>query len=277
MRIRFVGLSIVVMLWAAVPARAAGGPPPFYLSLGDSLAQGVQWSPLTHTDIITTDGYVDDLDKIYTQVIPGLQLAKLGCPGETTTSMIHGNALCYPVGMNQLDLAIAFLQDPRYRVAFITLDIGANDVEGCVSATGIDAACVQAGLNSVAVNLPLIVSKLRRAAPHTPIVAMNYYDPFLALWALGVNGPKLALQSLEVATAFNVLLESVYGIFRVPVADVAAAFQTYNLLPMPGEDVPVDVFRILSLTWMTVQDIHPNHWGYWVIADAFAKKLITLR
>ena len=44
------------------------------------------------------------------------------------------------------------------------------------------------------------------AGPHTLIVGMNYYDPFLAAWELGGNGQSLALQSLAAATDFNVLL-----------------------------------------------------------------------
>jgi lysophospholipase L1-like esterase len=272
MRIRFVALFILLNLCAALPLHAASGPT-YYLALGDSLAQGVQWSATG--DILTTQGYVDDLYVQFKQSVPGLALEKLGCPGETTTSMIHGG-VC-PNYSSQLEAAVSFLQ--THQVAFVTLDIGANDVDGCVSATAIDTACVQAGLNTVGSNLPWILRELRGAAgPHTPIIAMNYYDPFLAAWARGGNGPALALQSLGAATEFNLLLDAIYSAFGVPVADVAQAFRTYNFTPVPGEDIPVNVFLTLAWTWMDAPppfgpDIHPNAAGYAVIAGAFAKKI----
>ncbi len=272
MRIRFVSLFILLTLWGTAPVRGASGPT-YYLALGDSLAQGVQWS--ASGDVLTTQGYVDDLYVQFKKNIPGLAVEKLGCPGETTTSMIHGG-IC-PDYASQLEAAVSFLE--THQVAFVTLDIGANDVDGCVSATAIDTACVQAGLNSVGSNLPWILRELRSAAgPHAPIIAMNYYDPFLAAWALGGNGPTLALQSLEAATEFNLLLDAIYAAFGVPVADVAQAFRIYNFTPVPGENVPVNVFLTLAWTWMDAPppfgpDIHPNAAGYAVIASAFAKKI----
>jgi lysophospholipase L1-like esterase len=276
MRIRFVTLFVLLMMLGAVSVCVAAGPT-YYLALGDSLAVGIQWS--ASGDVPTNEGYVDDLYAQFSQRIPGLALApKLGCSGETTSSMIHGG-ICsnYPVGSSQLDAAIAFLQ--THKVAFVTLDIGANDIDHCFSSTAIDTSCVEAGLNSVASNLPWILRELRSAAgPQTPIVAMNYYDPFLAAWALGGNGPSLALESLEAATEFNLLLEAIYGVFGVPVADVARAFRIYNFTPVPEEDLPVNVFLTLSWTWMTAPppfgpDVHPNTAGYAAIAGAFATKI----
>jgi hypothetical protein len=106
---------------------------------------------------------------------------------------------------------------------------------------------------------------------------MNYYDPFLAAWALGGNGPTLALQSLEATTEFNLLLDAIYAAFGVPVADVAEAFRIYNFTPVPGENVPVNFFLTLTWTWMDGPppgpDIHPNAAGYAVIAGAFGRKI----
>jgi lysophospholipase L1-like esterase len=273
MRARFLGALFLLILCGAHPAIATSGPP-YYLALGDSLAQGVQWS--STGDVITTSGYADDLFNQYSETIPGLTLAKLGCPGETSSSMISGG-VCqnYSQGFSQLDAAVSFLQ--THQVAFVTLDIGANDVDGCVSMSGVDTSCVQAGFNSVSSNLPWIIRQLRNAAgPRTPIVAMNYYDPFLAIWALGNSGRAIALQSLEAATEFNLILGTIYGVFGIPVADVAHAFHTYNLLPVPGENLPVNVFTVLSWTWMTElpPDIHPNSAGYAAIAAAFAQKIV---
>jgi lysophospholipase L1-like esterase len=187
--------------------------------------------------------------------------------------MIQGG-ICDYGGGSQLDRAVSFLES--HQVVLVTLDIGANDVDHCVSVTAIDKACIEAGFASTSANLPWILRQLRKAAgPHTQIVGMNYYDPFLAAWELGGNGQSLALQSLAAATDFNVLLGAVYQAFDVPVADVARAFRIYNFLPVPGENVPVNVFLTLTWTWMSAltPDIHPNAAGYAVIAGAFASKI----
>jgi lysophospholipase L1-like esterase len=275
MKIRLVFLSVFVMLCGPALAHAAAGPT-YYVALGDSLAVGLQ--PSASGDVPTNQGYADDLYAQFSTRIPGLSLTKLGCPGETTSSMIQGG-VCgyYPVGSSQLDAAVSFLQ--THEVAFVTLDIGANDVDGCVSAIAIDEACVQAGFASIRANLPWILGQLRKAAgPQTLIVGMNYYDPFLAAWELGENGQELALQSLVAATEFNLILSAEYAAFGVPVADVAQAFRIYNFLPVPGENVPVNVFLTLAWTWMGAHpplgpDIHPNAAGYAVIAGAFASKI----
>ena len=273
MRIRLVGLAVFVMLWGAVIAQAT--EPSYYLAVGDSLAIGLlQASPTG--DVPTNQGYADDLFAQYSAHIPGLVLSKLGCSGETTTSMIEGGICNYPEG-SQLNAAVAFLK--THKVAFVTLDIGANDVDHCFTTSGIDNSCVQNGLTTVASNLPWIVRELRQAAgANTPIVAMNYYDPFLAAWTIASGGKTVAVDSLAAATEFNLILESIYLAYRIPVADVAHAFKIYNFAPVPGEDVPVNVFLTLAWTWMGAPapvgpDIHPNAAGYAAIAGAFASKI----
>jgi lysophospholipase L1-like esterase len=275
MRIRFLFVAVMAVFFAATFAPAAAAQT-YYVALGDSLAIGYQPGGASQTQ-----GYADDLFKLYSPSIPGLAIEKLGCFGESTASMVQGGHCSnYPSGSSQLDAAVAFLQAHPGQVALITLDIGANDVDGCVTAVSIDKTCIQNGFASVSAYLPLILRQLRQAAgPHVPIVAMNYYDPFLAAWALGGStGQSIALQSLAAATEFNVLLGAIYDVFRVPVADVAQTFRTYNFLPVPGENVPVNVFLILAWTYMAAPapigpDIHPNAAGYAMIAGAFASKI----
>ena len=74
---------------------------------------------------------MNDLDTYAQQGIPGLQAVNLGCGGETTTTMINGGHCTskYSTG-SQLGDAEAFLQAHPGQVAFITLDIGADDVLG---------------------------------------------------------------------------------------------------------------------------------------------------
>jgi hypothetical protein len=110
--------AVVAMLAGAAPAAAASAsarpPAKYYLALGDSLALGEQpatpplppGTSLGQT-IETNQGYVDDLFAHYSTQFPGnLQLVKLGCPLETTTSMITGagSQCTYPEG-SQLQAA----------------------------------------------------------------------------------------------------------------------------------------------------------------------------
>jgi lysophospholipase L1-like esterase len=144
----------------------------YYLSLGDSLAQGFQ----PNGDL--SDGYADQL---YASLHSGdskLVLAKLGCGGETTATMIDASLpyegrgashFCgFPHG-SQLAEAISFLRAHRGFVSLVTTDIGANDI------------LTSAGVSTIEANLLVILAQLRDAAgPDVPIVGMTDYDPFLA-------------------------------------------------------------------------------------------------
>jgi lysophospholipase L1-like esterase len=205
MRIRLLGFSVLTLLLLSALAQAAAAP--YYLALGDSLAIGVQPSPTGTGNVPTNKGYADDLYAVYRTRVRGLRLAKLGCSGETTTTMIQGGGGCSYAGGSQLAAAVNFLH--THRVAFVTLDIGANDIDQCISLAGIDETCVTNGLTAVTTNLPEILAELRNAAgPATPIFAMNYYDPFLAAWTFGTSGQQLAIASLQVTTAFNSILKA---------------------------------------------------------------------
>ncbi len=273
MRLRFVSLSVLVILLVTALANAAPATP-YYLALGDSLAIGVQ--PSATGDVATNQGYADDLFAVFRTRVRGLSLAKLGCSGETTTSMIQGGICTYAEG-SQLAAALDFLQ--THKVALVTIDIGANDIDHCVSLTGIDPACVEAALATVETNLPQILAELRTVAPTTPIVAMNYYDPFLAAWELGSSGQALAGASLQATNVFNTLLETAYKAFGIPVADVANAYHVNNFTVVPIVKLPLNVFVTLTWTWMGAPaplgpDVHPNAVGYAAIAGAFVEKIV---
>jgi len=275
MRARSVRLSILFAICVSTLVSAAAQSP-YYLALGDSLAIGLQ--PSATGDVPTNQGYADDLYAVLRTRLSGLRLAKLGCGGETTATMIHGG-ICSYAGGSQLAAAVSFLE--THHVRLITLDIGANDIDHCISVTGIDTICVATALASTGTNLPQILTELRTAAgPETPIVAMNYYDPFLALWTLGPAGQMLAKASVQVADHFNSLLQTVYQAFSVPVANVSRAYRINDFTPVPFLNLPVNVFLTLSWTWAGAApplgpDIHPNAVGYAVIAGAFAEKIAT--
>lgn len=279
MRIRFLSAIALVMLCSATVTHAAGRTT-YYLALGDSLAIGLQ--PSASGDAPTNHGYADDIYAAFRLVKPGLDLVKLGCSGETTTTMIKGGLCDYGGDGNQLTAAVSFLQAHAGQVALVTLDIGANDVDGCVTVSplNIDQACIQRGVGCVSSNLPWILGQLRAAAgPHTPIIAMNYYDPFLAAYVLGAAGQTIAYQSWQATTGFNSVLEGIYQAFGVPVADVAKAFHINDFTPVPVINLPINVFLTLTWTWMAAPpplgpDIHPNAAGYATIAGAFVSKIL---
>jgi lysophospholipase L1-like esterase len=297
-----VGGALAALLAAAaflaIPASASPGPaghsapPVYYLALGDSLAQGVQ--PATPPlppgvalgqSIETNQGYADDLYARYAPAFRGhLRLEKLGCPGETTTSMLTGagSPCTYPQG-SQLAAALAFLRAHRGETGLITIDIGANNVDGCTTAAGISQACVASGLAAVQHDLPLILGALRHAAgAHVLIVGMNLYDPFLADYLTGAAGQAAAVESVTLGKQLNQLLAAADKAVGARTADVAGAFSTADFTDtatLPGVGtVPLNVARICTWTWMCAPspvgpNIHANATGYKVIAAAFERAI----
>jgi lysophospholipase L1-like esterase len=249
-------------------------PPEYYLALGDSLARGFQ-PGLGDTNM----GYTDALYATLRVGHPSLQLVKLGCSGETTTTMISGGICSYPGTGSQLAAARAFLQAHGRQVRYVTLDIGANDVDGCASSGTLDLTCVRQGLTTIAGNLPRILATLRTAGGfRASWAAMTYYDPFLAAWLTGPAGQATARESVQVVNVLNGLERFDYTIFGFRVADVSAAFHTQDFttqVTLPGFGlVPLNVATICALTYMcTLQNIHPTVTGYQVIAQTFAAVL----
>jgi lysophospholipase L1-like esterase len=266
-RLLLTAAAIVAALVASVASAAAGSR--YYLSLGDSLAQGYQpiggpWSPLGFPGY--NQGYADQLLKLVRQPSEQPRLVKLGCGGETTTTMIVGSAWCgsgFPAG-SQLAEAVAFLRAHRGEVAFVTLDIGGNDV---LQPDG-------GGTVAIAANLPLILAQLRDAAgAGVPIVGMNYYNPFLVEW---FGDPTTLQANVDAVVAINDVLEAIYAAAGDPVADVERAFDSTDTTLVDG--VPRDVGRLCELTWSCAPpphgpDIHPNNTGYGAIAQSFADAL----
>ncbi|OLT22209.1 hypothetical protein BJF81_13240 [Ornithinimicrobium sp. CNJ-824] len=261
-------LTLAVPL-AALPAVAGPpdgkGPPQerpdtssrsvqWYLALGDSLAAGYQ------------PGMGDDLDGGYVgHVLDGLRdnyaktkLVNLACSGETSDTMIDGGRCSYPHG-SQLDAAEQFLRAHKDKVSTVTIDIGANDVAGCVSAYLGDPTidlqqCIDDGLGSVGTNLPLILDRLRAASPEADIAINTYYNPF-------VIDEALAAMTALPAASLNQHIETAALMWNVDVAEVAAAFGS-------------DDQAICLLTWMcAARDIHPKDAGYEVMGDAFLEAL----
>ena len=292
---RRIAATIAVATVAAAAALAGAAPAlaahratattgnTYYLSLGDSLAQGVQPNS-SGVSVETNEGYPNQLFTALHIANPSLHLVKLGCPGETTGSMINGvGSICsYPTG-SQLAQAAAFLSSHRGKIQLVTIDIGANDLNPCLVLTSLPAIvqCLAGVFPTIQTNLTTIMSTLTAAAGSgpPPIIGMNYYDPELANWLKGTHaGKALAKASITLAQGFGNLLSGVYTAFGAKVADVLTAFHTTQFgikvtLPDFGT-VPKAVAFICTYTWNCAAppvgpNIHANILGYGVIANTF--------
>lgn len=248
----------------------------YYVSVGDSLSVGVQ-PDSAGKSLPTNQGYADVLYNSLKSGKPGLQLVKLGCSGETTESFSAGGICKYPQG-NQLSAATDFLRAHQGSVAFLTIDIGANDVDTCTTGGSINVGCVTTGFSRIQAQVPPILQQLRAAGgPQLRIVGTNLYDPFLALYVTSPpSGQALSTASVSFADQLNKDFASIYQAAGDPMADVASAFSTDNTAPtqLAGHgSVPTNVARICQWTWMCAPppvgpNIHANATGYQQIAGA---------
>jgi lysophospholipase L1-like esterase len=255
----------------------------YVLALGDSLAAGHQLAPEEPGHCCGKDGYADQLHKALRAGDPKLRLRVLACGGETTATMIHGGGLCSYEHGSQLGEAIAWVKNKN--LCLVTIDIGANDVLGCLQRPDAPPTCIPDAFTSVATNLTAILTTLREAiGPDVPIIGMNYYNPLIAQWLHGTEGARAAAiaSQTSLVAPFNDLLEQVYSLGANAVADVESAFASANFtLPdaimvevAPGTSIPLSVANICAYTWMCgAGDIHPNTAGYALIAKAFQDEL----
>jgi lysophospholipase L1-like esterase len=283
-RLAFTAAATVAMAVTACsgpPAPAGGhkqkaGPPTYYLALGDSLSQGVQ-PDAAGASAPTSQGYPDQVYAVLRRSHPTLRLVKLGCPGETTSTMIKGGICRYPGG-SQLAAAISLLRSHRGHVLLVTIDIGADDLEDCGSRPGLVnvASCIGLDVPETTANLTTIMARLRAAAGTGPrTVGMNYYLPELAEWRDGLVGRAVAWLSERLAVGYNDMLTRAYSQFGFRVADVFGAFSTTDFtgqMTLPGiGTVPRNVALVCRWTWECAPaprgpNQHANEVGYGVIA-----------
>jgi lysophospholipase L1-like esterase len=248
--------AVIVVALIAVPVAQAAPRPKFnppksaYLALGDSLAFGFQQVKFnqnfpTEDPTVYNTGYVDDFAKDLTSIDPRIQTINLGCPGETTDSLL-GLAPCPyhpPFALHssytgsQLDAALAVLRANPGQVSPVTIDIGANDLLG-----GATLAHIQA-------NLSTILAKLRNAAPYTEIIVLGLYNPLI----VSIPG------SDAVAAQFNSLEAQTAAQYRARFADPLPVFN-----PAVNE---IPTICALTLICTPLQDIHASDLGYQKLAD----------
>lgn len=267
-------------LYAGLSHRQAN--PAYYLSLGDSLSQGIQPGP-TGSNGPTAQGYSDQLERMLRTTIPRIELVKLGCSGETTATMIYGGKCQYPAG-SQLAQADRFLRSHRGKVALITMDIGANDPNSCVLGQPVSHifGCLSSRIIQTERNIVSILGSLRAAAgKRVLIIGMTYYVPELGLWRRSPVDKDIALLTEGIAAGVNQLLAIRYHRYGARVADVFHAFRSADFSGAVLRSsqavkggVPLNVAAVCSLTWMCARgprgpNEHANASGYHVIAEAF--------
>ena len=282
-------LAVSVFTAATVTAAGAHSAARYYIALGDSLSTGYQ-PTLRGEGIETHSGYVDDIYMQERRYAHDLGLVDFGCPGDTTTSLLTGVGN-YPLAMrlhcdrssgSQLNAALAFLRAHHHAgaVPLITLDIGINDLNRCAGLSD-PSPCLQAGEAAIARNLPIILRKLRLAAPAgATLAAMTLYDTYLG------KSPAEGATSANARAFFaayrqaneTIAADDTAAGFRT--ADVADAFATYDTTQIDwrGAQAPMNLARTCALTWSCSpppinHNIHPNGRGYTVIARKFEQAI----
>ncbi len=265
--------SRVVTRFVAMTIR----PYVYYVALGDSVPV---WNG--------TDSYPNQIQHSYVaRRLPTLQLVNLACSSETTSTMIGGGICSYPEG-SQYRSALRFLASHRSQIALITIDIGGNDLVACVLGPTVDQDCVQHALPVIDSNLAMMLVGLRAAAaPTTPIVGMNYYDPLLGDWLQGSDGEAFARDTVTLLQSLNGRLAGTYGKIGAPIANVQDAFHATDLSTLVSSQwgtAPIGVAR--ACTWLDIF-CQPGQWegfgddpnaaGATVIARAFESVIPTLR
>jgi lysophospholipase L1-like esterase len=171
-----------------------------YLALGDSLAFGyqgykdghLQQPPQPFDPNAFTTGYDRDFLALLQQVKPTIQEVNYACPGETTSTFIHGDCLYhntlnpfplhnnYPITESQLQVAVEFLFKHRDQVSPITFNLGSNDENVLIDQCKVQAdpaPCIAQGfptvLQTAKANFTTILRALRFAAPHSKILVIQ--------------------------------------------------------------------------------------------------------
>jgi lysophospholipase L1-like esterase len=237
----------------------------WYLALGDSVPV---WNG--------TQSYPYRILAHFSRNFASLTLDDIAVSGATTSSMLSGG---------QYQSALQFLNLHRGHVALITIDIGGNDVVGCVGLNGIDESCASGARAQIKRNLSTMLAGLRRAAPHVPLFGMTYYNPFLGNWLAGGVVRAQTLATTPGLVALNRELTTLYGARKT--ADVQGAFKATDLktmVPSQWGSVPIGVKRACSWLDIVCQQgspeqfgDDPNVTGARVIASAFERRIGVLR
>lgn len=256
----------------------------FYLAVGASFSVGVQPTSTDPTAHPTEHGYTNDLVALEAAKGVTLTLTHVGCPGDSTTNVLFGDP-CYPQPTTQLTTAVAFLQAHFNDRGLVTIDLGFNNINGCLTGMTVDQTCLNKKLLIMTSELTTIVATLKSAAgPHVTFIGVNHYNPYFADSIRGSKGQHFAHLSSDVFSDFNAALKSVYDHNSVPLANVSKVFHD----SVYGSGVNVSSYgrvhgylaTTCKLTWMCRSsrygpNLHPTNAGYQAIARAIDAVLPT--
>jgi lysophospholipase L1-like esterase len=288
---RVAAAALILATTAAFAGAAeAKAPTRFYVALGDSLSVGVQPSA-PGPNVNTKQGYANQLAKL----VGGVKLVNYGCGFATTKSFIFGKRPCQPkrnpgykntsAKTSQLATAERFIKKNRSKIAFVTIDIGANDIQTCAKGGNIDIKCINQGIADIKKYAPTIAKGLRKAGGKKLAMAVTpLYDPFLQSWFNGSIGQAIAKASVDLAKKqVNPAIVNPFKAQKFKVAKTDTAFNTYTPFSKTTSfrgrnDVPVAVATICKLTHMCDPapkgpNIHANKAGYAVMAKEFRRAL----
>lgn len=238
----------------STPARV--GPKSHYLALGDSLGFGFQ------PNLDFDDGYANDFfSNLKTHGTT--TSANLSCPGETSVTFLNGDCPFpllrkFPYIGSQLKAAVAYLNHYKGQVSPVTLDIGANDVDGDINSktcvtdmTKFNSDIATLDTNLTKTILPQLKAAMTVNGQMTgDLIVMNYYDPFQNTCPNTVAGTEELNQHLANDVSGSATIVNVFAAFG-------------------GATTPNP--NICNFTWMcsVFKNIHATDQGYRVIATTF--------
>jgi lysophospholipase L1-like esterase len=211
-----------------------------------------------------------------------LKLREMGCPGESIAAMIHGPDPCYTAPDTQLSDAVAFLRAHHNTATLVTVDLGFNTLDVCFRHLDIDPTCVTPQLELLRQQLSQVLRTLTRAAgPKVVFIGLGHYNPYLTKSIKEGAAEVFAGNSVVALHEMNQTLSQVYGSFKLPMADITAAFHeedTRVVRNAKKESTTVNVQYECKFTWMCAPspygpNIHPNDAGYLAIARAISAVL----
>ena len=283
------GVTQVGVASASPRIVAKHAAPLFYVALGDSYAEGYQ--PGFSNGSETLHGYVNQVPALVMKR-HRLLVRNFGCGGATSASILlsigcppgalANNGVAYPT-TTQAAAALAFIATHRGKIGLITISIGGNDFDNC--ATAADAqTCVLNSMPVMEANIKTLVAELRTVAGSSvPMIATSYPDVLLAEDVATPPNPSLAQLSLTAfAQIINPDLAAAYTTQSVDFIDVTTATGAYTPFAQtttlaPYGVIPVAVANVCSLTWAcTSGDIHPNAFGYALLAQLVAQQYLKL-
>ncbi len=291
--IRLAGLAALVVALGL----AAGGPTAlssaadttmYYVSLGDSYAQGFQ--PGTVGNSETLNGFSDKLSQLLSSDGHAMTLENFGCGRVNSTTILTKLGCRFPAEdgvrhptTSQAVAATNFITAHPGQIGLITIAIGINDFDRCHD---FERTCIRRTLRDthLSSNLTKLSMALRNAAgTQVPILAITYPDPFLGRWLHPGHQRHIANRSVQMyRSIINPRIAAGLASANVTVVDITAASSAYvaqsNTQTLaPYGVIPTSVARVCQLTWFCSRgDIHATDAGYALIASTLEQQYLAL-